>query len=342
MNSVLGIDIGSRSIKLIELTKDKKEPMLLAAGSAPTPPKSLTSSLVADSKAVSLALKQLVKETGARSRVVNLALPESQVFTRVIEMPALSERELTSALQWEAEQYIPLPLDQVNMDFSILRDAKETGTSKMEVLLVACPKALLEKYINYLEEADLSISGVETEIIAVTRALVKSNISMKAAMIVSLGAQTTDVAIIRNGILAFTRSISAGGDALSRSVAQGLSLEVSQAEEYKKTYGLEGDKLEGKIVSAAKPVMDTILGELKRALAYYQEKYKNERVEVLLLSGGTARIPGMVVYLAENIGTGIEVQLANPWVGIKKDARFAILDNEGPTFAISVGLAIRE
>ena len=165
---------------------------------------------------------------------------------------------------------------------------------------------------------------------------------MKAAMIVSLGAQTTDVAIIRNGILAFTRSISAGGDALSRSVAQGLSLEVSQAEEYKKTYGLEGDKLEGKIVSAAKPVMDTILGELKRALAYYQEKYKNERVEVLLLSGGTARIPGMVVYLAENIGTGIEVQLANPWVGIKKDARFAILDNEGPTFAISVGLAIRE
>ena len=188
MNSVLGIDIGSRSIKLIELTKDKKEPMLLAAGSAPTPPKSLTSSLVADSKAVSLALKQLVKETGARSRVVNLALPESQVFTRVIEMPALSERELTSALQWEAEQYIPLPLDQVNMDFSILRDAKETGTSKMEVLLVACPKALLEKYINYLEEADLSISGVETEIIAVTRALVKSNISMKAAMIVSLGA----------------------------------------------------------------------------------------------------------------------------------------------------------
>lgn len=342
MNSVLGIDIGSRSIKLIELSSDKKEPILLSAGSAPTPPKALSSSLASDSQAVSVAIKQLIHEAGARSRVVNLALPESQVFTRVIEMPTLSQRELTSALQWEAEQYIPLPLDQVNMDFSILRGGKETGTNKMEVLLVACPKALLEKYVHYLEEAELSVASVETEIIAVTRALVRSNVNIRAAMIVSLGAQTTDVAIIRNGILAFTRSISAGGDALSRAVAQGLSLEVAQAEEYKKTYGLEHDKLEGKIVAAAKPVMDTILGELKRALAFYQEKYKNERVEVLLLSGGTARIPGMVVYLAQNIGSGIEVQLANPWVGIKKDARFNVLDSEGPTFAICVGLAIHE
>lgn len=341
MNSILGIDIGSRSIKLVELTTDKREPTLLAAGSAPTPPKALSSTLSADSQAVSAALRQLLKGIGARSRNAYIALPESQVFTRVIEMPSLSQRELTSALQWEAEQYIPLPLDQVNMDFSILRDAKETGTNKMEVLLVACPKALLDKYTYYLDEADINVVGVETEIIAVSRILARATTNIPASMVISLGAQTTDVAILRHGVLAFTRSISAGGDALSRAVAQGLSLEVAQAEEYKKTYGLEADKLEGKIVAAAKPVMDTIVSELRRALAFYQEKYKNERVEVVLLSGGSSRIPGMVVYIAENIGSGVEVQLANPWIGIKKDARFAVLDTEGPTFTIAVGLAIR-
>jgi Tfp pilus assembly PilM family ATPase len=87
--------------------------------------------------------------------------------------------------------------------------------------------------------------------------------------------------------------------------------------------------------------MDTIIGELRRAVAYYLEKYKNEPVEAILLSGDTAKLPGMVVYLAENVGTSIEVQLANPWVGIKKDVRFNALNTEGPSFAVSVGLALR-
>ncbi len=86
--------------------------------------------------------------------------------------------------------------------------------------------------------------------------------------------------------------------------------------------------------------MDTIIGEMKRALAYYTEKHKDERVEVTLLSGGTAKLPGMVVYIAQNVG--VEAQLANPWVGIKRDPRFAVLDKEGPTFAVAVGLALRD
>ena len=340
MNSVIGLDIGSHTIKMIELAHEKGEFTLLAAGNAPTPPKALTSNVSADTESVAVAIKKLLKDTGCKTKNVNIALPESQVFTRVIEVPSLSPRELTSAIQWEAEQYVPLPLDQVNIDFTVLRDAKQTGRNTMEVLLVAAPKALLDRYLNIIEFADLTPNGAETEIIATSRALVRSAPNVRNVMVISLGAQTTDLAILRTGVLAFTRSISAGGEALSRAVAQGLDFNLSQAEEFKKTYGLEPDKLEGKIVAAAKPIMDTIIVEMKRAMAFFQEKYKEERVETILLSGGTARLPGMVVYIAESMG--VETQLANPWVGIHKDPRFNILESEGPTFSVAVGLSLRQ
>lgn len=341
MKSLLGLDIGSHSIKLIEVGFSGNTKTLLAAGSIPTPPKALQSTLEADHQAVAQAIKQLIKETGARSNSVAIALPESQVFTRVIEVPALSAHELSSAITWEAEQYIPLPLDQVNMDYSILRDAKATGTDKMDVLLVACPKTLLEKYLSIIEMAELIPLAAETEIIASSRALVSSVATVKnAVLLVSLGAQTTDLAIVKNGVLAFTRSIAAGGEALSRALVSGLDFSANQAEEFKRTYGLEQDKLQGKIVTAVKPIMDTITGEMKRALAYYAEKHKDDRVETIVLSGGTAKLPGMVVYIAQSVG--VEAQLANPWVGITREPRFRVLDGEGPTFAVACGLSLRE
>lgn len=339
MDSVIGLDIGTHSIKLIEIERRKNEVILLAAGALPTPPKALMTSTPEDIESVAFVVKKLWKETGARTKNVNIALPESQVFTRVIEVPQLSTRELTSAIKWEAEQYIPMPLDQVTVDFSVLRSSAETGTNQMEVLLVASPKALVEKYVTILEYADLTPVSVETEIIAVFRSLVPSFGSVRSVMIVSLGAQTTDIAISRNGVLCFTRSISSGGEALSRAVAQSFGFELAQAEQYKKTYGLEKDKLEGKIIAAVRPIMDSMIGEMKRAVAFYQEKYKDEQIGVVLLSGGTARTPGMVVYIAENLG--IEVQLANPWMGVVRDSRFKVLDNEGPIFSVAVGLAFR-
>lgn len=339
MPAILGVDIGSHSIKIVEIAKDAKNATLLSAGSVPTPAGALISSNQLDQEAVAVALKKLLKDIGATSRQANIALPESQVFTRVIEVPQLSARELSSAIQWEAEQYVPLPLDQVNLDFTVLRDSKQTGKATMDALLVAAPKALIDKYLTILELSEVTPVGVETEIIAASRALVRTIGALKTVMVVSLGAQTTDLAILQDGILAFTRSISSGGEALSRALAQKLEFDISQAEEYKKTYGLETDKLEGKIVAAVKPIMDTIVGEMKRAIAFYAEKHAGRRIEAIVLSGGTSKLPGMVVYIATEMN--IETQLANPWVGIKRESRFSVLDPQGPVFSVAVGLALR-
>lgn len=312
---------------------------MVAAGSIATPPKSLTSTVAADQESLSQAIKLLIKQTNVRTKDAIIALPESLVFTRVIEVPQLSERELTTAIRWEAEQYVPLPLDQVNLDFTILRDSKETGTGKMEVLLVASPKALIDKYLTILDRADLNPVAAETEIISASRALVRTVMNVKTTMVVSLGAQTTDLAILRNGVLAFTRSISAGGEALSRALVQGLDFNQLQAEQFKQTYGLEKNQLEGKILTAVKPIMDTIISEIRRAIAFYQEKYSTEKVEVILITGGTAKLPGMVLYIAE--ATGVEVQLGSPFLGIRRQEKFAVFDQEGPTYCVAIGLALR-
>jgi type IV pilus assembly protein PilM len=339
MNTTVGLDIGSHSIKLIELAREGDQVALAAAGSMPTPAKAITSTNQGDLELVAVAVKQLIKDTGTKSRNVNIALPESKVFTRVIEVPQLSPRELTSAIKWEAEQYIPLPLDQVNVDFTVLRESAQTGNNKMEVLLVAAPKSLIDKYLTIMELAELTVVGAETEIIATSRAVGRSIPNVKTVMVVSLGAQTSDIAILRSGILMFTRSVSAGGEALTRAIAQNLDFNLTQAEEYKRAYGLQKDKLEGKITTAVRPIMDTITNEIKRALAFYEEKNKDEHIETVMLSGGTSRLPGMVTYLAETLG--VEVQLINPWIGIAKDPRFNVLNPEGPNFCISVGLALR-
>lgn len=339
MTTTIGLDIGSYSIKLIELAREGDRVGLVSAGSVPMPPKALTSPLAADTEAVAVAVKQLIKDTGTKAKAVSIALPESKVFTRVIEVPQLSQRELASAIKWEAEQYIPLPLDQVNVDYTVLREAKDSAAGKMEVLLVAAPKSLIERYLTITELAELTVATAETEIIATARAVARSVPQVKNVMVVSMGAQTTDIAVLRTGILAFTRSVGSGGEAITRAIAQSLDFSQSQAEEYKRTYGLMQDKLEGKIAAAAKPIMDTIVAEIKRAIAFYEEKYKDQHVETILLSGGTSRIPGMVVYLAQAIN--FEVQMTNPWVGIAKDARFNVLNTEGPNFCVALGLALR-
>lgn len=339
MNSLVGLDIGSHTTKLIELTKNGSEYSLSAAGSMPTPPKSGTAGTQVDLEAVSYVVRQLIKETGVKTTDVNVALPESQVFTRVISMPQLSTKELASSIQWEAEQYIPLPLDQVNLDYVILRGADNSKTGKMDVLLVAAPKSLIQRYMTILDMVELNAVAAETEIIASTRALTRSVPANKNILIISIGAQSTDLAIVRGGILAFTRSISAGGDAMTRAITQTFEFSVLQAEEYKKTYGLKAEILEGKLARAIAPIMDTVVSEMKRAIAFFEETYKDERIDVILLSGGSAKLPGLVPFIAQT--SGKETQMANPWVGITKDIRFSVLNNEGCVFSVAVGLALR-
>lgn len=343
MPAFFGLDIGSTTIKVVELEKVNDRFKLLAAGMIPAPPKGLASEATVDQQAVAENLKKLLADCKITIKFVNTALPESQIFTRVLQMPPLSDNELASAISWEAEQAIPLPLSEVSLDFQVLErpPKKAAPGEKMDVLLVAAPRVLIDKYLKVLEMAGLTPLSLETEVIAIARALGSQDPNIPTTLIINIGALTTDLTVVRQGVISFTRSISTGGRALARAVASSLGIEERVAEEYKKTYGLEEGQLEGKILEAIKPIFEVVTSEIQRAISFYLEKHREDPIKRVVVSGGTAKLPGLALHLAETLG--LEVQAADPWQNVEKDEKLLpeLLEN-GPIFATAAGLAMKE
>lgn len=341
--NVFGLDIGSSITKLIQLTKQGPSYELITASSISSPSRAILSEALEDQESLAEVIKRLFEEAKPTTKNVNLSLPESQIFTRVVEMPYLTDAELSSALKWEAEQYVPVPLNEVQIDWQVLStppQGSEKG-GKMEILLVAAPKILIEKYLNIMRLSGLEPLALETETIALTRVFTQTQGSSPTTLIISLGASSTDICIVHQGKLTFTRSITTGGLALSRAIGQDLGFEIAQAEEYKKTYGLDASQLEGKVMQSIKPVFDMVVNEIRRALAYYMGRRPNDPIKRVVLTGGTAKMPGIVIYLANALG--IEVQLGNTWEKVKLPNNLkAKLESEALEYGTVVGLAMRE
>lgn len=338
----IGLDLGSNTIKVVELTKiDKQKYRLLSIGSVACPPGGLLSESKIEQEAVAQAIKKLFKDAKISSPEARIALPESQVYTFVIETPALSEKELASSIKWEAEQYIPVPLDEVVLDWKILVQGNKQN-EKNQVLLVAAPRRITEKYQKVLELVGITTLSLETELIAASRCLQASVPQLKTIMVVNLGAGTCDFSILNNGILLFTRSVGTGGNAMTRAIMQDLSLEEGQAEQYKKQYGIEEDKLEGKVANSLKPLINSIVEEMKKGIAFFKEKHAQEKLDVILLSGGLSLMPGLVSYLASKLE--VETQIGNPlaFVEIDKKVQPNFTPLESSLYIVAIGLAMRE
>lgn len=343
MNFV-GLDLGSYEFKAVELKKDKKdkkgEKALVTYSSALAPPHFLASDSEVDWAAYSKALEKFYTEAEFSTNNVVAALPESQIFTRVITVPKMSGKELKNAMQWESEQYIPVPLDDVSLDYKVIGNAG--AVDKIDILLVAAPLTLTKKYLKIISDAGLETIGLETEALAAARSLVGLNSSSPTTLIVSIGAATTDITIISGGFIRFTRSISTGGEAFARAVSQGLGFEIGRAREYVRSYGLEESQLEGKVMKAIKPIFDVVVSEVKRSIAYYAAHRKDDLIRRVVVSGGTANLPGVLVYLAAALN--LEVQVADPWEGLAIPEKFGReeLESIGPRFAVAVGLALKD
>lgn len=339
----VGLDIGFSSIKVVTLAKEKDSFKLISLGSIPCPQPGMLSDADADLETVANSIKSLLSATHIDSKEVVVALPESKVFTRVIDdLPFLNDNELASAIRYAAEEFIPMPLADVNLNWQVLaRSDGKSKDTKTIVLVVASPKNIVAKYIRILDLAGVRPKALETEIIAVTRSLVGNNPFSPSTLIVQLGATTTDFAAVSKGLIWLTRSISTGGLALTRAVAQHFNFELNQAEEYKKVYGMQEDQLEGKVYEVLKPIADIIVGESKRVIQSFEAKYAQNPIKRVVLSGGGAKMPGVVIYFANSLG--LEVQEADPWYSIAKDKSLtAKLSQEGSSYSVSVGLALRE
>lgn len=333
-----GLDIGSHSIKAVELEPKGTGFALLAAGIARSPQNGISSEVETDLVKVAEIIKKLVSDSKISSREVNLALPESQVFTRVINLPYLTDEETAAAISWQAEPYIPIPVSEASIDHQIIARYEPSGgdPGRIEVLLVAAPKTLVQKYTKVAGLAGLTALSVETELLALSRAIAPNN---QTVLVADLGATSTDIAVVRSGQLVVSRSVATAGDVLTRAVAKGLSVNVQQSEEYKKSYGLAGSALEGKVKTTLEPVFNIIVDEMKKTVQYYKTELRAQEVPVsAILTGGTAGMVEITVVLAEKLG--MEVIIGNPFGKVSMDEKTGkTLGPWAPLYAISVGLA---
>ncbi|OGM28433.1 hypothetical protein A2962_04730 [Candidatus Woesebacteria bacterium RIFCSPLOWO2_01_FULL_39_61] len=335
----VGLDIGTKTIKMVELVKQGAGFSLRASGIVGH--KGKTPDQSKDEKELVIlteAIRKLHKDAKISSKEVIIALPETQVYTRTIKFPLLTDAEVASAVKWEAEQYIPIPANEAIIQHQIVERREDTTPPQVVVLLVAAPKALVEKYARAVEMSGMNLTTIETELMALVRSLAPMD---QSSMIVDFGARSSDIAIAKNGTLVFSRSIPTAGEAFTRAVSQFLGVDETQAEEYKRTYGLSATQLEGKVKQALDPVFRVVSDEMKKAIHFYQSEEKGDSPTSAILAGGTAGMPEAASTLTKLLG--IEVIVGNPFSKVSVDPQAVTqLAGYAPLYSIAVGLAMRE
>ncbi len=345
-SNYLGVDVGSTSIKLVELRREKGLPTLVTYGYA----EKAMGDIVRGSpeevqvKAADL-LKRLCKEAGATTYKAVTALPNFSVFNSVISLPAMSKKDLGAAVNWEAKKFIPIPLKEVILDWKIIEEllaenkekeqkVKMKGAKMFRLLLTAASRNLVKRYLEIFRLANLQLLALETEAFALARALVgKEETSI---MIIDSSAVSTDVIVIEKGIPVLNRSIDVGGVTITRAIANCLNIDFKRAEQFKRDIGLTGvSRIPAMIEQTLKPVVD----EVNYSLKLYQEQ-TGQVVERVVLSGGSAYLPNLTEYFTKILN--VKTFVGDPWARISypTDLKPA-LEEIAPRFAVAIGLALR-
>ncbi|MGC8667599.1 MAG: type IV pilus assembly protein PilM [Chthonomonadales bacterium] len=238
----VGLDIGSKHIKVAELVPGRNGPTLRALGVAPTPAEAVENSVIVDPQLLGQAVKKLLKESGISTKnSVSSLSGQTALVVRVIEVPRMSESELAETMKWEVERHVPFAASEVIMDFQpIEREDTPADAQNMEVLLAVAQQDMVDRHVEMLFAAGLSPSAIDVEPLAVSRSLIELGpdpYGHRTIAIINIGASNTDIGIFRDGILAFPRTLPLAGDSLTRAIAAQMGVTEDQAEELKLKYG---------------------------------------------------------------------------------------------------------
>lgn len=349
----VGVDVGSHTIKVVELASAGGRFRVLHAERIDTPPGAVREGAVVEPQTLGLAIRQALAKAGIRPGRVVSAVGGQAVIVRELKLPPMSDDELKQAARYEAERYIPYGVKEVNMDFDVIGETTEDNQRKMVVLLVAARREIVDRHVQALESAGLVPFVLDVESFAVTRALEaqsRRNGDGEAAVFVDLGAETTDIVITEGGQLRLTRNVNIGGSSLTKAVAARMDMEFKSAEQLKEEKGmvlLEGEPLpEDRAVhqlhDVMLPVLSDLATEIRRSLDYFQTRWRESRVGRVVLSGGAAPLPNLDRFLSLELG--VETVVGDPFLACEAADRVLPAGRRkamAPAMATAVGLAMR-
>ncbi len=342
---VIGLDIGSSSIKVSELKETKKGYFLQNFGINPLPPEVIVDGTLMNSPAIVEGIQTLVVERKIKAKEAVTSVSGQSVMIKKITLPAMTEDELEDQIQWEAEQYIPFDINDVNIDFQILSPGDDEGN--MEVLLVAAKKDMINDYLAVITEAGLTPVVVDVDAFSLEN-MYEINYQImenEVLAIVNIGASVINLAITKNGQYVFGRDVSSGGNLFTEEIQKQLSVSYEEAEMLKLGGSATGETeavMRQEVESVIRSVSEQLSGEIARSLDFYQASAAEEQINKIWLSGGSCRVSG----LAETIQRkqNIPTEILDPFRNIDRNPKQfdpAYLEEIGAQAAVSVGLALR-
>ncbi|PJE76268.1 hypothetical protein COV04_00075 [Candidatus Uhrbacteria bacterium CG10_big_fil_rev_8_21_14_0_10_48_11] len=329
----LGIDIGSASLKLVELRSAAGVPELVTYGIAELPlaePGSTRPSI----EAIGDTLAALYKEMNASAKKCYSALSSDEIFTSIISLPKLKKKEFMPVVEEEAAKLLSRPVNEMVLDPQILEDASDTTTQR--VLLVAAPKELVERYEAIFKRAKLELLGLETEGFALVRSLVGRD--RVGVCVVDFGASTTDITVIADGTPYFNRSLTLGGRNLTLAMRDILGLSLEDAEQVKRDVGLQASE-HGQPPDVLLKIIKPIAEEIRYTLQLFREQ-TGRNVEKIILSGGSAMLAGFAEYLETTLK--MRTYIGDPWARVRYPLELkSLLELSASRYGVAVGLAMR-
>ncbi|BDQ04680.1 MAG: pilus assembly protein PilM [Candidatus Dojkabacteria bacterium] len=337
-----GIDIGNHSIKAISLADtDTNSPRLVGYAYGSTPVGLFNSDNEEALHLLAKSIKEIIQSSSLNgiNRVV-FAVPESHVYRRLlVRIPYVDEHSLDTAVLFEMKKWLNSQLDDIRVDKSVIGVRYEDPVKVADVLGIAVKVSVLDKYLKVLELAGFEPIAAETEAIATVRSLTGSFAdSPYSYMIVDFGSGSTDVSVGLNGKLIYSDSIPYGSDSVTKAIAQTFSMDFVKAEEYKKTYGIDPSNFNGKLANAIVPVMDMIMGDIRKIIEYFRREFMQIAPNKVFIVGDAANMPGLVPYMHDKLN--VDIEIANPWATIRVAERdLAFLRRNASTYSVSIGLA---
>jgi type IV pilus assembly protein PilM len=286
---------------------------------------------------VAQALQKLAKDARVTAKAVVAGVPSSKVFASVISTPKLSSADLGKSIRLQADQYIPMAVKDVKLDWYVMGSGKTEN--EQEVLLVAAPNTVTEKYVSIFQQAGMELLALEPNALALARAVVQPG--DLAVVTLDIGSVASDITIVHNNMPKLLRSINIGGTTFVKAVAQNLGLDDTQADQFTRKFGLTQTKLEGQVLKAIKPSLDQLVGEIEKSIKFFLGQYPEVKLEKLVLTGGTTALPELPTYLSTALGLAVEI--ANAWSKVAYQAQLQDqLMTVATQYGVAVGLAERD
>jgi len=340
---LIGLDISSTSVKLLELGHQGDGYRVEAYAAEPLPPNSVVEKNITDVEAVGDAIRRVAKRSGSRTKHASVAVAGSSVITKVITMPAsLSEEEMESQIELEADQYIPYSLEEVNLDFEIL-GASEDNPDTVDVLLAASRSENVDSRVAAVELGGLTARVVDIEAYTLENAfgLISSQIpggtDDKTVAVIDVGATMTTLSVLHDGKIIYTRDQVFGGKQLTEEIQRRYGLSYEEAGMAKRQGGLPDNY----VPEVLDPFKDAMAQQVSRSLQFFFSSSQHNSVSHIVLAGGSASIPGVDELIEERVGTGTSI--ANPFTNMSllSKVKAQALSNDAPALMIACGLALR-